>query len=792
MRTLTIYVPTLLLFLFTASITRAQGEGTLIKTSLDSEKIYSLETLPNGIIAGEYDTRTWRSPFNGIFISKNLGTTWETLGLADRGISDLDYENNRIFAATYYYLENETGLFISSDNGATFSHFGPTVSTSSVAASDETVALGTYSHGLWLSNDLGITWEQKIGDGSGWYGPDITSLTSDKEIFLTATPDKVYLSTDSGSTWNEIPFLEGKQINSLYIHKNIFLAGSKNDEGLFFSNDFGTTWQRSSNWGTFPVGKITYFKGLFYAQKIDQAQQDYSFFISNDNGRTWSKSTLTPAGRAGDLTQLFSYPSYFFLSLELDGVYRYSIPQANPSGNPFLAIPWDNQNSRELVDKITAYFDHEYPLGEYINQNEPDLVKETTLNFMGFEEATPLIYYSGHNGIDFALPYNTQVIAPASGYAKYYYCADCGHSIKIDHGNGYETTFMHLQKDGLITQNSNGSLWIEKGDVVGLVGMTGNTSGPHLHMSVMRDINQNGIFDDYPDGLVDPFGWHDPYNLDPWEHFSWLDSSGAHTGSESSYLWQDPLSIAKAYLTKDQPTVNIDNKTMTFNSKDLEKNPLTAVAMSFIKPKIPVSQFELKYIEDSSFSVTALNHYEEKIGSLDEAATLTIDLTNLDLNNIIKDSLKIFFWNEISKQWEPLLTILDLPNNTATATTTHLSHFALLGQKTSPLPPESNLIVNGVNIDGWYVTHPEISIQSQDNNQVGLDKVFFSINNGLDWYVYQNPFTLEQEGIIMMLFRAQDLSGNLEETKKQMLKVDTLGKWKGKILVKGSNFEVSQ
>jgi murein DD-endopeptidase MepM/ murein hydrolase activator NlpD len=792
MRTLTICLTTLLLYLIATSTIIVHGEGTLIKTSLNSEKVAALETLPQGILAGEYDTRTWNSPYNGVYLSRDLGESWVELGLGGRGVRDLAYNNNQILAATYYYQNGKVGLFVSDDGGNSFRQSGPLVSTSAVVAKKQNIILGTYSHGLWVSHDSGDTWQQVIGDGSGWYGPDIVNLAAGEDGFLAATNDKVYLSKDDGLTWNEVVSLQGKQISSLYINRKTLLAGTKNQEGIYFSHDSGETWQKSADWGDYSVGQIVEFKNFYFAQKLDPGNEDYSFFKSGDQGVTWRKTDLSPPQRALDLCLLFSYPSYFFLSPELNGVYRYAIPQANPTANPFLSIPWSYKNSGELIDKITAYFDHEYPLGSYVNQQEPDLVQKTTLNFLGFEEATPLIFYSGHNGIDFALPYGTEVLAPASGYAKYYYCEDCGHAIKIDHDNGYETTYMHLQKDGLVTQNPNDKHWVEKGEVIGLVGMSGNTSGPHLHLSVEHDSDLNGIFDDYPDGLVDPFGWHDPYNIDPWEHFSWLDQLGVHNGSESAYLWLDSLKKTEAYVTTDQPTVQFDNKTITFSSTDLEKNPFTAVALSFIKPRIPVSQFELEYVENSSFSVTALNHYEEKIGTLDESAVITVDLTNLDLNNIVKDSLKIFFWNDFVSKWEPLPTILDLPNNKAIATTTHLSHFALMGEKINPIPPKSNVLVAGDEINGWYVSHPEITIEAEDFSGEGLDKVFFSINNGLDWYVYQNPFTLQQEGIVTMLFRAQDLAGNLEETNTQLIKVDTLGKWKGKLMIKNTTFEITQ
>ncbi len=510
-----------------------------------------------------------------------------------------------------------------------------------------------------------------------------------------------------------------------------------------------------------------------------------------DKGITWEYSGIDPPHRVVDISTLFSHPSYFFLVINFLGLYQYTIPMENNYKQPFLSIPWDYSSPGELVDKISAYFDHQYPLLEYFYKSEPSSVNNTTLNFAGQEERTPLMYYSSHNGVDFLLHKGTQILAPAEGYVKYYTCLKCGHSIKINHTNGYETTYMHLQKENLITSAPNDNLWVKKGDVLGLVGMSGNTSGPHLHFNVTKDKNNNGLFDDFPDGFVDPFGWQDPYNKDPWANLSWTDILGDHSGTESAYLWTNNIDKIVKTITQDSLVIQLNNKTVTFDSQELDKNAFTAIAYSFIKPLIPYTQFELAYIENTSLSLTLIDHQEEKVFSLDEKITLSVDLTDLSLKDIIVGSLKIYFWNDFVEQWEPLPTIFDQLNNKLIAETDHLSHYAVLGEKIYSIAPESTLEITGELVDGWYVDEPVIQLSAEDFSGLGITTIYYSLNKGLDWETYVNPVTLDSIGIVEILYRAEDGAGNLERTHSHIVKIGSNDQWRSSVKIRDNLFSTN-
>jgi murein DD-endopeptidase MepM/ murein hydrolase activator NlpD len=87
---------------------------------------------------------------------------------------------------------------------------------------------------------------------------------------------------------------------------------------------------------------------------------------------------------------------------------------------------------------------------------------------------------SPHSGIDLKAAVGTPVRAPASGRvvlsASLYYAGD---AVIIDHGLGAFSTLVHLS----VRQVAEGDT-VTVGDVVGLSGVTGRITGPHLHWGV--------------------------------------------------------------------------------------------------------------------------------------------------------------------------------------------------------------------------------------------------------------------------------------------------------------------
>ncbi len=86
----------------------------------------------------------------------------------------------------------------------------------------------------------------------------------------------------------------------------------------------------------------------------------------------------------------------------------------------------------------------------------------------------------GHKGLDIACRKGTNIMAAMGGTVQYaHYRHDYGNFVVINHGNGYKTVYAHASKL-LVSKGQT----VEKGQVIALVGTTGQSTGNHLHFEV--------------------------------------------------------------------------------------------------------------------------------------------------------------------------------------------------------------------------------------------------------------------------------------------------------------------
>ncbi|SFT19533.1 M23 family metallopeptidase [Paenibacillus sp. BC26] len=87
-----------------------------------------------------------------------------------------------------------------------------------------------------------------------------------------------------------------------------------------------------------------------------------------------------------------------------------------------------------------------------------------------------------HKGMDIAGKTGDSIFAAADGYVQDTgYMTERGNYIVVSHKNGIATKYMHLNK--VLAQEGER---VEQGDLIGLLGSTGRSTGPHLHFEVMK------------------------------------------------------------------------------------------------------------------------------------------------------------------------------------------------------------------------------------------------------------------------------------------------------------------
>ena len=141
---------------------------------------------------------------------------------------------------------------------------------------------------------------------------------------------------------------------------------------------------------------------------------------------------------------------------------------------------------------------------ENIPAIQPVLNKDLTRVASGYGMRIDPVYHvrKFHHGMDFTAPTGTEVFATGNAKVKFSgWKQGYGNTIILDHGFGYETVYAHLYKS-LVRKGQK----VRRSDIIGLVGNTGKSTGPHLHYEVRLN-----------DRPVDPRNYYF-YDLSPEEY----------------------------------------------------------------------------------------------------------------------------------------------------------------------------------------------------------------------------------------------------------------------------------
>ena len=145
-------------------------------------------------------------------------------------------------------------------------------------------------------------------------------------------------------------------------------------------------------------------------------------------------------------------------------------------------------NGREITlykfgeDKDYGYFDINGKSVEKALMKTPINGARLSSSF-GMRKHPILGYNKMHKGTDFAAPEGTPIMASGSGtiiLAKW--CGGGGNCIKIKHNSTYETIYAHMKA---FARGMKPGKKVKQGQIIGYVGSTGMSTGPHLHYEVI-------------------------------------------------------------------------------------------------------------------------------------------------------------------------------------------------------------------------------------------------------------------------------------------------------------------
>ena len=153
------------------------------------------------------------------------------------------------------------------------------------------------------------------------------------------------------------------------------------------------------------------------------------------------------------------------------------------NGRPIYAFAYENDSLKSIVD----YFDEEANNLRRTFLRAPVQFSRISSRY---NLKRKIRYYGNrirpHKGTDYAAPRGTPILATADGtVTESTRRGGNGKYVKIRHNGTYSTQYLHMKK-----QNVKKGVFVRQGDVIGWIGMTGNTSGPHVCYRFWRNGRQ--------------------------------------------------------------------------------------------------------------------------------------------------------------------------------------------------------------------------------------------------------------------------------------------------------------
>jgi murein DD-endopeptidase MepM/ murein hydrolase activator NlpD len=199
--------------------------------------------------------------------------------------------------------------------------------------------------------------------------------------------------------------------------------------------------------------------------------------------------------------------------------------------------------------------------------------------------------YNGHDGIDYGISYRPVYAAADSDQIMYSgwwdpqnHSTALGIYVKLHHSNGYLTWYGHMSAIAVQACATTGCVFVPHGEMLGISGTTGNSTGPHLHFQVTA-----------PNGKsVDPYGWGAsgtdpwPYNQPEslWVMYPSMVYYGIKALPSGSVQLDYPAAAATGILVDDSGSAFVQSPSQCWNDISVSTGQAQNDNMSYVKPRL--------------------------------------------------------------------------------------------------------------------------------------------------------------------------------------------------------------
>jgi len=242
-------------------------------------------------------------------------------------------------------------------------------------------------------------------------------------------------------------------------------------------------------------------QGESYTTKVQEAQLEKRLFVRTGEIKTSlyaaTDAAGVPDGAANQLTEIFSGDIDFHHDLRRGDKFTVIYEMTYSNGE---LVSTGRIQAAEFVNQGTAYraiyFQGEgQSKGDYYTEEgksvrkaflrSPIAFSRISSGFSGSRFHPVLNKWRAHKGVDFAAPIGTPVKVTSDGVVTSFGKQNgYGNVIMINHQGRYTTVYGHLSR---FAKGLKRGQRVKQGDLIGYVGMTGITSGPHLHYEFKVD-----------------------------------------------------------------------------------------------------------------------------------------------------------------------------------------------------------------------------------------------------------------------------------------------------------------